>query len=119
MISRLCWMSAAVRGSRSFCADARTGRSSFDLEAGSGRWALELWQEDYCAGEAWAKAYAEGSRLDSKLSHVSQQSKEWRAAKGVECASQECYPPALAPTLQLKQSFRQIHGLMSSPPAPA
>ena len=29
MISRLCWMSAAVRGSRSFCADARTGRSSF------------------------------------------------------------------------------------------
>ena len=28
----------------------------WDLEAGSGRWALELWQEDYCAGEAWAKA---------------------------------------------------------------
>ncbi len=32
----------------------------WDLEAGSGRWALELWQEDYCAGEAWAKAYADG-----------------------------------------------------------
>lgn len=45
-----------------------------------------------------------------KVLEVDQESKAWRAAKGVECASQECYPPALQETLKLKQSFQQIHG---------
>ena len=46
-----------------------------------------------------------------KVLDISEESKAWRAAKGVECASEECYPPALAETLKLKQSFKQLHGL--------
>ena len=50
-----------------------------------------------------------------KVLKVSQKSKEWRASKGIECATTECYPPALASTLALKQSFQQIHGFGSTP----
>ena len=46
-----------------------------------------------------------------KVLDVSLESKQWRAAMGVECASQECYPPGLSSTLNLKQSFEQIHGI--------
>ena len=54
-----------------------------------------------------------------KVLHVDEESKRWRAQKGVECASMECYPPGLQETLKLKQSFRQIHGLLSTSAAPA
>tara|TARA_B110001452_G_C15053787_1_gene367958 strand:+ start:144 stop:749 length:606 start_codon:yes stop_codon:yes gene_type:complete len=37
-------------------------------------------------------------------------SKAWRAAKGVECSRQECYPDALRPVLEQRNAFKQIHG---------
>jgi len=46
-----------------------------------------------------------------RVLEVSKQSKEWRSDQGIGCASNECYPPALAPTLALKQSYKQLHGL--------
>ena len=47
-----------------------------------------------------------------KVLDISTESKAWRAAKGIECAQgTECYPPALAKTLQLRQSYKQLHGL--------
>ena len=59
------------------------------------------------------EAYTSTNRMVRvfKVRDVSEESKQWRAAKGVECASMECYPPALAKTLELKESFQQIHGL--------
>ena len=57
----------------------------WDLEAGSGRWALELWQEDYCAGEAWAKAYADGGssmELERRTSDDNGDSEETEASTG-------------------------------------
>ena len=50
------------------------------------------------------------SERRAQVLDVSAESKSWRAAKGLECASHECYPPALRSTLELKQSFQQIHG---------
>ena len=64
---------------------------------------LKHFEEAYTSSNKMVRIY--------KVSDVSEESKSWRAQKGVECASMECYPPALAPTLALKQSFRQIHGL--------
>jgi len=59
------------------------------------------------------EAYTSTNRMVRifKVLDISEESKAWRAAKGVECASEECYPPALAETLKLKQSFKQLHGL--------
>ena len=67
---------------------------------------FELFEEAYTTSNKMVRIY--------RVLKISEKSKEWRAAKGVECASQECYPPALAPTLALKQSFQQIHGLLST-----
>ena len=41
-----------------------------------------------------------------KVLDVSEESRAWRTGKGLECAREECYPPALADTLKLKQSFQ-------------
>mmetsp|Transcript_50337 Transcript_50337/g.131019 ORF Transcript_50337/g.131019 Transcript_50337/m.131019 type:complete len:775 (-) Transcript_50337:705-3029(-) len=63
--------------------------------------------------EKFEEAYTTTNRMVRifRVLDVSEESRAWRKAKGVECASQECYPPALEPTLRLKQSFKQIHGL--------
>ena len=78
-------------------------------------WRMHAWRFDTSAEELelFEEAYTTTNRMVRiyKVRHISQESKDWRAAKGVECASTECYPPALAKTLELKQSFRQIHGL--------
>ena len=34
-------------------------------------------------------------------------SKAWRAAKGIECSKEECYPEALRPVLEQKNNFKQ------------
>ena len=78
-------------------------------------WRMHAWRFDTSAAplERFEEAYTTTNRMVRiyKVLDVDQESKAWRAAKGIECASSECYPPALAPTLELKQSFRQIHGL--------
>ena len=63
---------------------------------------LELFEEAYTTEHRMVRIF--------KVLDVSEESRSWRAAKGIECSSQECYPPALAETLKLKESFQQIHG---------
>ena len=38
---------------------------------------------------------------------VDEASKAWRAAKGIECSKEECYPEALRPVLKQKHNFKQ------------
>ena len=38
---------------------------------------------------------------------VDEASKAWRAAKGIECSKEECYPEALRPVLEQKHNFKQ------------
>jgi dolichyl-diphosphooligosaccharide--protein glycosyltransferase len=72
---------------------------------------LEFFEEAYTTEHKMVRIY--------KVLDVSQESKEWRAAKGVECASEECYPPALAPALALKQRFKSPVSLLSRSSAPS
>ena len=72
---------------------------------------LELFEEAYTTKHRMVRIY--------KVLKVSEESKAWRAAKGIECASEECYPPELASTLALKESFQQIHGLLHTSPGPS
>ena len=76
----------------------RMHHARFDLDEPK----LSLFEESYTTTHRMVRIF--------KVLDVAADSKEWRAAKGVECASQECYPPALRPTLELKESFQQIHG---------
>jgi dolichyl-diphosphooligosaccharide--protein glycosyltransferase len=77
-------------------------------------WRMHGWRFDTTVTkmELFEEAYTTKHRMVRifKVLDVSEESKAWRKARGIECASQECYPPALQPTLQLKQSFKQIHG---------
>jgi len=63
---------------------------------------LELFEEAYTTGHKMVRIF--------KVLDVAEDSKKWRQGLGVECAMKECYPPALAETLKLKESFQQIHG---------
>jgi len=63
---------------------------------------LKMFEEAYTSTHKMVRIF--------KVADISEESKEWRAAVGIACATKECYPPALAPTLALKQSFQQIHG---------
>jgi dolichyl-diphosphooligosaccharide--protein glycosyltransferase len=64
---------------------------------------LTLFEEAYTTTNRMVRIF--------KVNDVSEESKTWRAGLGIECSSKECYPPALADTLKLKESFQQIHGL--------
>jgi len=79
-------------------------------------WRMHSWRFDESVEpfELFEEAYTTTHRMVRiyKVLEVSQESKEWRASKGVECASQACYPSALAPTLELGSAFQQLHGLV-------
>jgi len=110
---------ASVYGDRIGCAASeffltREGAPS-DCMRESLLWRLHSWRLDPDEPELkhFEEAYTTSNKMVRiyKVLDVSEESKAWRAQKGIECASMECYPPALASTLELKQSFRQIHGL--------
>ena len=63
---------------------------------------LTLFEEAYTTTNRMVRVF--------KVLDVDAESKAWRAAKGVECSRQECYPDALKPVLEQRNAFKQIHG---------
>ena len=59
---------------------------------------MELFEEAYTSSNAMVRIY--------RVLQVSDESKEWRAARGIECSFEECYSPLLAPLVkQQRKAF--------------
>ena len=58
---------------------------------------LTLYEEAYTTTNRMVRVF--------KVLQVSEESKAWRAAQGIECSWQECYPEALKPVLAQKHAF--------------
>ena len=92
-------------------------------EAGGGTSAASLaWRQVFVrrrlalvvSGALWVSDWRRALLFQEAFDLSADALSAWRAEQGIDCATRECYPPPLAPTLALKESFQQIHGFGAS-----